>query len=60
MATSLYKFSSPQVQGAAPAWLLEVSLSEGKQKELIGQSPFMQLISWLQLVLILSLLHYLL
>ena len=34
---ALHKYAFPEVQGAAPAWLLQASLSEGKQRELIWQ-----------------------
>ena len=44
---ALHKYAFPEVQWAAPAWLLQASLSGGKQKGayLTTTAPFMELIS---------------
>lgn len=55
---ALHKYAFPEVQWASPAWLLQASLSGGKQKGayLTTTAPFMELISGLQPALIFSLL----
>lgn len=55
---ALHIYAFPEVQWAAPAWLLQASLSGGKQKGayLTNTAPFMELISGLQPALTFSLL----